>query len=103
MVDDEEDVLGSSQGDTSDAGDLGQAKLSNRLARLLLVARVDNSGVASGDVLASLDLGVGVVGSLILNVDLLLDDLIVRELFDTGVRHFDIMDYGTKVLVTLVQ
>lgn len=78
-------VLGTTESDTSDAGNVLQAELANGLASLLLVARVDGDSGTTGDggLIASLRLG-GAAG--ILNVGL--GNLLVGELFNTGVGHF---------------
>lgn len=73
-------VLGAAEGDTGDARDVLQAELGNGLAGLLLVARVDGDSSTAGDdgLLASLRLRVALDG---------LGDLLIRELFNTGVGH----------------
>lgn len=76
-------VLRSAESDASDALNLLQAELGNGLAGLLLVARVNGDGRASGDAaLLALRVGAAVVNLL----DLLLG--LVDNLFNTGVRHF---------------
>lgn len=80
-------VLGASQSNSGNALNPLQTKLSNGLAGLLLVAGVDNGLRSTGASLASLNLGVGAVGAIVLSGDLLLGGLLVGELFDAWVRH----------------
>jgi hypothetical protein len=79
-------VLRTAEGDTSDAGNVLQSKLSNGLASLLLVAGVDGDGSSSrnGRLLASLNVRVGAVSS-ILNSGL--GDILIGKLFYPRVRH----------------
>lgn len=78
-------VLGAAEGDTGDAGDVLQAKLSDSLTSLLLVTRVDSDGGAAGNgSLALASIGVGVAA--LLNVGL--GDLVIGEFFNTGIGHF---------------
>lgn len=81
-------VLGSAEGDASDALDAGQVQLLHGLASLLLVARVNDGGRASGQAgVARLDFGIGaVIVLLFLDGDVL--GLLVGQLFDSGVGHF---------------
>ena len=79
-------VLWSAQGHTGDAINVLQSELSNGLASLLLVARVDSDRGARGHVDLAL-LALGLVARLILlDLDVLLLGL-VGELFNAGVGH----------------
>ena len=82
-------VLGAAEGDTGDTGNTGEVQLLESLASLLLVAGVDDGRRTGGEVaLASIDLGV--TAAVVLNVlDVGLGDLVIGELFDSGVGHFD--------------
>lgn len=79
-------VLGTAESDASDAGDVLQAELANGLSGLLLVARVDGDGGASGDGGLVASLGLRGAGG-ILNASLL--GLLVVDLFNAGVGHCD--------------
>lgn len=85
-------VLGPAEGDTSDARNSDQVQLLESLAGLFLLAGVDNSSRASGESLAEL-FSFGFVAGLILFLDRGLGlGLVVGELFNSRVGHFD--DYG---------
>lgn len=80
-------VLRSAEGDTGDALDAGEVNLLHGLAGFLLVAGVDHSGRAGGEVaVTGLDLGVGAaVIFKLLNGGLL--GLLIGEFLNTWVRH----------------
>jgi hypothetical protein len=80
-------VLRSAESDASNAIDFVQVQLLQSLASLLLIARVDHSGRATGNAgVAALLLGL-IAALLLLDGGLL--GLVVGELLDTGVRHLD--------------
>jgi hypothetical protein len=78
-------VLGTAESDTSDARDVLQTELANGLASLLLVARVNGNSSTTGDGGLLTGLGLRGVGGVL---DVGLGDLLIGELFDTGVGHF---------------
>lgn len=83
-------VLGAAEGDASDARNSDQVELLESLAGLLLLAGVDNGGRASGETLAEL-FSFRFVAGLILFLDRGLGlGLVVGELFNSGVGHFDV-------------
>jgi hypothetical protein len=63
-----------------------QSKLSNSLAGLLFVARVNGNGSTTGDGGLLTSFGLGVASSIL---DTGLGDFIVGEFFDSGVGHVD--------------
>lgn len=81
-------VLRAAEGDTSDAGDVLQAELGNGLASLLLVTGVNGDRSAAGD--GGLLAGLGLVRAASV-LDVGLGDLLIRELFNTGVGHCECM------------
>ena len=83
-------VLWASQSNSGDARDLDKRQLRDQLAGLLLIARVDHSLTASGGSFAGFQLGI--IVRFILSSDVLrLWDLVVRQFFDTWVRHFGVL------------
>ena len=80
-------VLGAAESHTGDASDTGEVQLLESLAGLLLVAVMDDGGRAGGKVSLASILGIGIIAAVLL-VDGRPLGLVVRKLFDSGVRHF---------------
>lgn len=82
-------VLGAAESDAGDAGDGLEVQLRDSLASLLLVAGVDHGLGASGKAgVASLDIGL-VIAGVVEILDLGLLNLLLGELLNSGIGHFD--------------
>lgn len=82
-------VLGAAEGNAGDARHALEVQLLNGLASLLLVAGVDYGLGASGKAgVASLDIGL-VIAGVVEILDLGLLNLLLGELLNSGIGHFD--------------